>query len=102
VGEQSSDAPGDKWRVLPPLTWGADFPATTSLTVTRNNVRQPVIGFGSAMTVTSAFNAISLMNDTTRQEFLEAGWGSSGLQWSINRITLNSADYRCEPGTYSN
>lgn len=45
VGEQSSSA-GDQWRVLPPIAWGADFTAPTSLTITRASKHQTMIGWG--------------------------------------------------------
>jgi hypothetical protein len=73
VGEESG-ASGARWQPTAPLAWGADFPSKAALAVDRAATRQTVIGFGSALTDTAAFNVIRLMNDTTRAEFLVRAW----------------------------
>ena len=42
------------------------------------------------------------MNDTIRASFLEAGWGVTGMGWTVGRITLNSADYSVKSYDYDN
>ncbi len=59
-----------------------------------------VLGFGSALTDTSAYNAFVFANATTRGAFVEALWGASGLRLSLGRVTLNSADYSFQSFNY--
>ena len=101
VGEQSSSS-GAQWDVVAPIAWGADFASATTLTITRGTRLQTMIGWGAAMTDTSAYNVISLMNASTRAAFLEAGWGVTGAGWTVGRITLNSADYSVRSYSYDN
>ena len=90
---ESSEA-GAHWKAMPPLSWGTDdFAADVEVTAQLEQKKQTVMGFGSAMTDTSAYNAMVWMDDKTRDGFFEALWGKSGLGLSIGRVTLNSADY---------
>lgn len=87
VGEQSSAA-GDQWTIVSPIAWGADFASQTTLTIDRASPLQTVIGWGAAMTDTSGYNVVSLMNATTRAAFFEAGWGATGAGWTVGRVTV--------------
>jgi glucosylceramidase len=98
---ESSQA-GSAWTPLPSLSWGPDFSSSVDVTVNSTSVLQEIYGFGSALTDTSAYNAITWMNDTTRAAFVESLWGTTGLGLSIGRITLNSADYSFESFNYDN
>jgi glucosylceramidase len=107
---QSSEA-GDKWREMPPLAWATeprDEPAAASavpaaeVTVGLGETKQEVMGFGAAMTDTSAYNAMVWMDDAVRSEYFEALWGKTGLGLSIGRVTLNSADYSFQSFNYDN
>ena len=89
---ESSEA-GAHWKAMPPLSWTDDFAADVEVTAQLEQKKQTVMGFGSAMTDTSAYNAMVWMDDKTRDGFFEALWGKSGLGLSIGRVTLNSADY---------
>lgn len=91
VGETSSKA-GATWQVNAPLTWGADFPSTVSLTIDRTKKQQPMLGFGAAFTDTAGWNFMH-MNATTQAAFLESTFGETGAQWTLGRVTINSADY---------
>jgi glucosylceramidase len=98
VGEQSVSN-GNMWELTAPITWGADFSAPVSLTVSRTSRQQPVLGFGSAFTDTAGWNFMK-MNATTRAAFLEAGWGETGAGWTLGRVTINSADYSVQTYAY--
>ena len=90
---ESSEA-GAHWKNMPPLQWETDeFASQVAVTARLEERKQRVMGFGSAMTDTSAYNAMVWMDDKTRSAFFEALWGKSGLGLSIGRVTLNSADY---------
>lgn len=90
---ESSEA-GAHWKKMPPLQWEADeFAAEVAVTAQLEERKQRVMGFGSAMTDTSAYNAMVWMDDRTRSAFFEALWGKTGLGLSVGRVTLNSADY---------
>ena len=90
---ESSEA-GAHWKSMPPLRWETDdFDAEVAVTAQLKERKQIVMGFGSAMTDTSAYNAMVWMDDRTRSAFFEALWGKTGLGLSIGRVTLNSADY---------
>ena len=95
---QSSEA-GDQWKALPPLAWGPDF-GGAAVAVDMNVTRQIVMGFGAAMTDTSAYNAMVWMNPDVRDRFFEALWGRTGLGLSLGRVTLNSADFSYETFNY--
>jgi len=58
------------------------------------------MGFGGAMTDTSAYNVEVWMNDDVKDQFYEAMWGDSGLGLNLGRVTLNSADYSTESFNY--
>lgn len=88
-----SSAAGDTWKLLPPLSWGEDFSAALDVTVNASALHQQILGFGTAMTDTSAYNSVVFMTPATRAEFFEALWGKTGLHYSVGRVTLNSADY---------
>jgi glucosylceramidase len=98
---QSSEG-GDQWKSLPPLTWGGEFKSAVDITVMLNATRQKIMGFGAAMTDTSAYNAMVWMNNKSRDEYFEALWGKTGLGSSLGRVTLNSADYSYESFNYDN
>lgn len=90
---ESSEA-GAHWKAMPPLHWETDeFVAEVAVTARLEQRKQRVMGFGSAMTDTSAYNAMVWMDNVTRSAFFEALWGKTGLGLSIGRVTLNSADY---------
>jgi O-glycosyl hydrolase len=90
---ESSEA-GAHWKAMPPLHWETDeFAAEVAVTARLEQRKQMVMGFGSAMTDTSAYNAMVWMDDDTRSAFFEALWGKTGLGLSIGRVALNSADY---------
>ena len=59
-------------------------------------------GFGAAFTDTSTYNAQVFMNASVRDAFLAAFWGPSGLDYSVGRVTLNSADYSFQSFNYDN
>lgn len=91
------------WVDLPGLKWGADFPATVDVTVDHTALRQEILGFGGALTDTTAWNVMVGMNETLRDEFLTAWYDAeAGLGYSVVRITLNSADYSVESFNYDN
>eukprot|EP01052_Picozoa_sp_SAG31_P031903 SAG31_NODE_3435_length_4275_cov_15.841954_4_plen_271_part_00 len=98
---ESSEA-GASWKRMPPLSWQHDFTAEVDVTVHLSEKKQTVMGFGSAMTDTSAYNAMVWMDDKTQSEYFEALWGKSGLGLSIGRVTLNSADYSFQSFNYDN
>ena len=50
-------------------------------------MKQEIMGFGSAMTDTSAYNAMVWMDEKTRAKYFEALSGASGLGLSIGRCT---------------
>lgn len=97
-----SSAAGDEWAPQPSLAWAADYPAPVDVTVDTGTLYQEMLGFGTAMTDTTAYNAMVFMNSSVRAEFLEALWGASGLHYSIGRVTLNSADYSFQSFNYDN
>ena len=97
-----SSATGDEWAPQPPLSWGADSPSPTDISVDSRQLHQTIMGFGTAMTDSSAYNAMVFMNASIRAEFFEALWGKGGLQYSIGRVTLNSADYSFQSFNYDN
>ena len=100
---QSSEA-GDRWATQPPLHWQSPSPpspsAAATIAVHAKARRQEVLGFGAAMTDTSAYNAMVWMDSNTQKDFFEALWGKSGLGLTIGRVTLNSADYSYESFNY--
>lgn len=91
AGETSSES-GLAWQVNPPISWGTDFPSTVTLTVHRSSAKQSILGFGPAFTDTAAWN-FQHMNATTKATFLENCFGETGAQWTLGRVTINSADY---------
>lgn len=91
VGETSSKA-GATWSINAPLAWGADFPSTLSLTIDRSAKAQTMLGFGSAFTDTAAWNFMH-MNESIQAAYLESTFGQTGAQWTLGRVTINSADY---------
>ena len=97
-----SSASGDAWTPQPSLNWGADFPSSIDVTVNYTWTKQEILGFGSALTDTSAYNSQVWMNPTTYEAFLEAMWGETGLGFTVHRITLNSADYSFKSFNYDN
>lgn len=89
---ESSEA-GAQWAQLPALNWGNDFPSYVDVSVDTSRHLQSILGFGSAMTDTSAYNAMVWMSNETRAQFFEAMWGASGLGLTIGRVHINSPDY---------
>jgi glucosylceramidase len=92
-----------QWVSLPPLSWAPDFPSDRVLAVNRSAVQQAILGFGGALTDTTAWNVMVGMNETLRDLFLSAYFDAEvGLGYSISRITLNSADYSVVSFNYDN
>lgn len=91
VGETSSKS-GAQWQVNAPISWGADFQSAVTLTVDRSQTLQPILGFGAAFTDTAGWNFVR-MNATTQAAYLESTFGETGAQWTLGRVTINSADY---------
>jgi glucosylceramidase len=91
------------WIALTGLSWEPDFPADVALEVNGSAVQQEILGFGGALTDTTAWNVMVGMNSSLRESFLSAYFDSSvGLGYSLARITLNSADYSVESFNYDN
>lgn len=91
VGETSSKS-GATWQVNAPISWGADFQSDATLSIDRTKKLQPILGFGAAFTDTAGWNFVR-MNATTQAAFLESTFGETGAQWTLGRVTINSADY---------
>jgi glucosylceramidase len=83
---------GDQWKELPELKWSTrkhvDEADQTVVAYNRTEHKQHVMGFGSAMTDTSAYNAMVWMNDETRDDFFEALWGKTGLGELLNPLVM--------------
>ena len=62
---ESSEA-GAHWKAMPPLRWELEFAAEVAVTARLEQRKQRVMGFGSAMTDTSAYNAMVWMDNGTR------------------------------------
>jgi O-glycosyl hydrolase len=93
----------ETWAPQPNATWSVDFPfAGRDVSVFRSQHAQSIFGFGAAFTDTSAYNAQIFMNASVRDAFLAAFWGPSGLDYSVGRVTLNSADYSFQSFNYDN
>lgn len=91
------------WAPQQGLTWGSDFPSLYDVTVDHTAKYQEIIGFGGALTDTTAWNVMVGMNETLRQEFLTSWFDAEkGLGYSVNRVTLNSADYSVVSFNYDN
>ena len=63
------------WVARPGLTWGPDFPSTFGLTVNRSVEFQKMIGFGGALTDSTAWNVMVGMNGASTT-FTELGGGT--------------------------
>ena len=89
-----SSASGEKWAPMPSLHWRAAAPsAGANVTVYTHAPKQTMLGFGAAFTDSSAYNAIELMNGTSRSALVDAYWGPSGLGFVFGRVHINSPDY---------
>ena len=88
-----SSASGQQWAVLSDQQWTKTPPSGFTISIDLSQMRQEVMGFGSAFTDTSAYNAMVYMNEDIRSTFIESLWGESGLQLSFGRVHINSPDY---------
>ena len=90
-----SGASGAQWAPRAPQDWSPGGPAddASAIAIDVASMRQEVLGFGSAITDTSAYNAMVYANADIREQFVEALWGESGLRASVNRVHINSPDY---------
>lgn len=85
---------GAQWEVAPGLNWTTTPPSSgLNISIDLSQMRQEVLGFGSAFTDTSAYNAMVFMNADTRAAFVEALWGETGLRATFGRVHINSPDY---------
>ena len=71
---ESSKA-GATWSNKGTTPWGPAGQATTYITLNRSAIFQTMMGFGSALTDTSAINFL-MMNDTSKAAFLTSQWGT--------------------------
>jgi glucosylceramidase len=88
-----SSASGEKWAPQPSLAWRAATPSSGANVSILRALKQTLLGFGAAFTDTSAYNAIVLMNESSRREFVDAYWGPRGLDFALGRVHINSPDY---------
>jgi hypothetical protein len=73
---ESSEA-GAHWKAMAPLKWLDDDywePGQVNVTAQLSDKMQEIMGFGSAMTDTSAYNAMVWMDEATQEAFFEATW----------------------------
>ena len=98
IGVVESSEAGAQWTSMPALHWGADdFASPVAVTTDLAHKKQSIMGFGSAMTDTSAYNAEVWMNDKTKTEYFEALWGATGLGLTIGRVTLYGSKHASSP-----
>eukprot|EP00729_Bicosta_minor_P017636 gene17636-28083_t len=102
VGVVQSSEAGDHWKAQPDLVFAKDNfkNSSNSVSIHTKIIKQEVMGFGAAMTDTSAYNAMVWMDSDTQDAYFQALWGKTGLGLTLGRVTLNSADYSYESFNY--
>jgi len=61
---------------------------------------QQILGFGGAFTESSA-HVFSTLSPQLQEFVINSYWGSSGLEYSLGRITIGSSDYALSTYTYA-
>eukprot|EP01047_Picozoa_sp_COSAG01_P023059 COSAG01_NODE_1389_length_10493_cov_12.367414_9_plen_66_part_00 len=61
-----------KWQQLDDYSWEPGH--QVNVTAQLSDKMQEIMGFGSAMTDTSAYNAMVWMDEATQEAFFEATW----------------------------
>jgi O-glycosyl hydrolase len=95
VSITQSTAAGERWADKGTVAWGPDFASTTYVTVDRARAYQTVLGWGGALTDTSAINWL-MMNSTSQARFMAAYWGDvskGALGYNVHSVAINSPDY---------
>lgn len=95
VSITQSTAAGERWADKGTVAWGPDFASTVYVTVDRARAYQTVLGWGGALTDTSAINWL-MMNATSQARFMAAYWGDvskGALGYNVHRVAINSPDY---------
>lgn len=92
VGVVQSSEAGDHWKAQPDLVFAKDNfkNSSNSVSIHTKIIKQEVMGFGAAMTDTSAYNAMVWMDSDTQDAYFQALWGKTGLGLTLGRVTLNS------------
>lgn len=92
VGVVQSSEAGDHWKAYPDLVFTKDNfkNSSNSVSIHTKIIKQEVMGFGAAMTDTSAYNAMVWMDSDTQDAYFQALWGKTGLGLTLGRVTLNS------------
>lgn len=81
VGVVQSSEAGDHWKAQPDLVFAKDNfkNSSNSVSIHTKIIKQEVMGFGAAMTDTSAYNAMVWMDSDTQDAYFQALWGKTGL-----------------------
>jgi len=67
--------------------------------VDENKKYQEIIGFGGAITESSAY-VYSLLSEEQKKEFINSLYSSSGLNYSLGRLVIGSCDFSLKSYTY--
>lgn len=97
-------AKGDGTRMSPqiPLPFapgGAPPDPNVTLVVDRSVVLQPILGFGGALTESSA-SVFAKLSAEAQERVLEMYYGEDGIRYTFARTHIGSCDFALEPYTY--
>ena len=69
-----------------------DLPSAPTINVTLGDLRQPIVGFGGAVTDAVA-HVFSSMSAKLQDEAVEALWGATGQKYNMGRLTIGATDF---------
>lgn len=96
----SSTTFGDRLDKKATLSFSASPTAkSTQLHLQRGVTYQSIIGFGGALTDAAAYN-IRLLTNETQQSILASYYSEPGLQYSLGRVPIASADFSTHSYSY--
>ncbi len=92
-------ADGRRLAAADPVPWGAATGPADTVTVDPADVRQPVLGFGAALTEASCF-VLNRMPADGRDRLLAELFGPAGADLSVARLCIGSSDYSTHVYSY--
>jgi glucosylceramidase len=89
---------GYRLNTTTPVAWQPDFTSPVTVLVDPTTKFQTILGFGGALTESSAY-VYSTLSKSLQQQVVEAYWGPTGIHYTVGRIHMNSCDFSVK--TYS-